>query len=172
MKIVLTGATGRIGSSVLRHCLASPNVTSVVVLSRRSLPYESSLPQDQQAKLRTVLLKDKEFLTYPSHVMDEVRGAEACVWALSVPIGKSANATRECEVDYPTNAAKAFKEQLAGDFSGDKVFRFVLISADMVTEESATQELWYKAEFRKAKVTSALKHFVPSVSEFIYRAKL
>ncbi|KAH8826639.1 hypothetical protein DL96DRAFT_1711193 [Flagelloscypha sp. PMI_526] len=157
MKIIITGATGRVGSSVLHHCLASPKVTSVIALSRRALPFESSLPPDKQAKLRTVILKPNDFLTYPKHVLDELKGAEACIWALSNPVSKSANASWESEVDYPTSAAKAFKEHLG--VGGGKVFRFVLISADLVTEESATQALWFKAEYRNMK-GQALKNIL------------
>ncbi|KAH8826638.1 hypothetical protein DL96DRAFT_1608529 [Flagelloscypha sp. PMI_526] len=147
MKIIVTGATGRVGSSALRHCLASPQVTAVVVLSRRALPFESSLPPDQRAKLQTLILQPNEFLAYPAHVMDALIGAEACIWSLGVPIRQSAEATWTVEVDYATYAAKTCKEHLA--VKGGRVFRFLLMSADEITEE--TQNWWYKADYRNLK---------------------
>jgi nucleoside-diphosphate-sugar epimerase len=151
MKVIVTGASGRIGCSALRHCLASPKVTSVVVLARRALPFESTLPSDQKAKLRTLILKPNDFLTYPAHVLDALKGAEACIWALGIPIGQSAKSTWEVEVDYPTTAAKTFKEHLTVEEG--KTFRFVLISADAISEETATKSMWFKADFLKSKVS-------------------
>ena len=71
MKIIATGATGSIGGVVLKRILALDSITSVVVLSRRKL--EVTHP-----KLHTVILKD--FLHYDQSTLDELAGAEACVW--------------------------------------------------------------------------------------------
>ena len=73
MKFILTGATGFIGGEVLRQCLASPSVTSIVVLSRRNLPTASSSP-----KLKVIIMED--FTVYPDSVVKELAGAEACIW--------------------------------------------------------------------------------------------
>lgn len=74
MKFVLTGCTGFVGGEVLSQCLRNPSITSVVALSRRNLP--EALTKDP--KLNVVLMKD--FNSYPDSVLQEVKGADACIW--------------------------------------------------------------------------------------------
>lgn len=51
MKIIITGATGRIGGAALQSALSNPTITTVVVLSRRDIDV-------QHAKLQTIIKKD------------------------------------------------------------------------------------------------------------------
>ena len=73
MKVILAGATGFIGSETLRQCLKSPSITSVVVLSRRSLPESVT----SNPKLKVIM---NDFTTYPDTVLEQLAGAEACIW--------------------------------------------------------------------------------------------
>lgn len=74
MKVILTGVTGFIGHETLLLCLATPSITSIVALSRRALP--DSIPKDP--KLKVLLLED--FTNYSPSIMNELSGAEACIW--------------------------------------------------------------------------------------------
>lgn len=74
MKVILSGATGFIGSETLRQCLKSPSITSVVVLSRRSL----SESVTSNPKLKVIIVDD--FTAYPDTVLEELAGAEARIW--------------------------------------------------------------------------------------------
>jgi uncharacterized protein YbjT (DUF2867 family) len=74
MKIILSGATGFIGSEVLQQYLKSPSVTSVVALSRRSLPEAVT----SNPRVRVVIMND--FTVYSETVLQELAGAEACIW--------------------------------------------------------------------------------------------
>jgi uncharacterized protein YbjT (DUF2867 family) len=74
MKVILSGATGFIGSEALRQCLKSSSITSVVVLSRRNL--EDSVTSNP--KLKVIIMDD--FTAYPDTVLKELAGAEACIW--------------------------------------------------------------------------------------------
>ena len=74
MKFILTGCTGFIGSEVLSQCLRNPAITSVVALSRRKLP--DAVGSDP--KPQTVVMKD--FKDYPDSVMNQISGADACIW--------------------------------------------------------------------------------------------
>jgi uncharacterized protein YbjT (DUF2867 family) len=74
MKVILSGATGFIGSEALRQCLKSSSITSVVVLSRRNL--EDSVTSNP--KLKVIIMND--FTAYPETVLKELAGAEACIW--------------------------------------------------------------------------------------------
>jgi uncharacterized protein YbjT (DUF2867 family) len=75
MKVILTGCTGFIGNEVLNQCLARPDISSIIALSRRPLP---STPQFTNPKLKVVILKD--FTTYTDSVLEELKGAHGCVW--------------------------------------------------------------------------------------------
>lgn len=74
MKFILTGCTGFIGSEVLTQCLRNPTITSIIALSRRSLP--DSVSNDP--KLKVLIMKD--FNVYPEPVLKELEGADACIW--------------------------------------------------------------------------------------------
>jgi uncharacterized protein YbjT (DUF2867 family) len=74
MKVILAGATGFIGSETLHQCLKSPSITSVAVLSRRSLPESVT----SNPKLKVIIMDD--FAAYPDTVLGELAGAEACIW--------------------------------------------------------------------------------------------
>ena len=70
MKVIITGATGRIGGAVLQKALLNPAITAVVVLSRCNIDV-------QHAKLQTIIKKD-----YTQHISAELaklEGAEACI---------------------------------------------------------------------------------------------
>jgi uncharacterized protein YbjT (DUF2867 family) len=77
MHLILTGATGTCGSAVLKHWLADPAITRVTVLSRRPVPLAEG-----QAKVNVLIHKD--FTQYPQGVLDQLKGAEGCVWALGI----------------------------------------------------------------------------------------
>lgn len=71
MKIILTGATGRIGGTALRSALSNPAIITVVVLSRREIDV-------QHAKLQTIIKKD--YTQYSAEEIAQLEGAEACIW--------------------------------------------------------------------------------------------
>lgn len=74
MKVILTGSTGFIGNAVLNRALKNPAITSVVALSRRNLPEEAA----ENPKLTVVIVGD--FNVYPDSVLQQLRGADACIW--------------------------------------------------------------------------------------------
>lgn len=77
MKVVLAGVTGFIGREILDQCLQNPSITSIVALSRREL----QPPVTGNSKVKVVLMND--FLVYPKPVLEELSGAEACIWSVS-----------------------------------------------------------------------------------------
>lgn len=78
MKIILAGSTGFIGHEVLNQCLNHPSITAVIALSRRELPAEISSSKHASTKLKVVIMED--WLSYPEAVIEELRGAEGCIW--------------------------------------------------------------------------------------------
>jgi uncharacterized protein YbjT (DUF2867 family) len=77
MHLILTGATGTCGAAVLQHCIAEPAITRLTVLSRRPVALAEG-----HAKVNVVLHKD--FTQYPQTLLDQLKGAEGCVWALGI----------------------------------------------------------------------------------------
>jgi uncharacterized protein YbjT (DUF2867 family) len=75
MKLIITGATGFIGSEVLSLALASPGITSVIALLRRPL---TDSKHASNPKLKVVINED--FTTYPPSVLEQLDGAQACIW--------------------------------------------------------------------------------------------
>ncbi|HET7055891.1 MAG TPA: NAD(P)H-binding protein, partial [Thermomicrobiales bacterium] len=76
MKILIFGATGSAGGSVLRACLASPAVEEVRALARRPLAMADP-------KLRAIVHDD--YLDY-SRVESAFAGVDACLFCLGISI--------------------------------------------------------------------------------------
>jgi hypothetical protein len=77
MKLIVTGATGFIGSEVLRQCIANPGVTSVLVVSRR----EPAKELMASPKVKVILHED--FSEWPTSLLEQLEGAEGCIWYLN-----------------------------------------------------------------------------------------
>lgn len=74
MKIVMFGATGMVGYAVLQECLANPEVSSVLSVSRKSNGVT-------HPKYRELLHADLFDLT---PVADQLRGFDACFYTIGV----------------------------------------------------------------------------------------
>ncbi|KAK5658981.1 hypothetical protein OQA88_1067 [Cercophora sp. LCS_1] len=78
MHLVLTGATGLVGTSVLDAMLKTPAITKISILSRRPV----QMAQDSKdARVNVIIHAD--FEQYDG-VMDKLRDATGVVWALGV----------------------------------------------------------------------------------------
>lgn len=79
--IILTGCTGTAGSAVLARCIASSTISKVSVLSRR--------PVKQAIGVEKVnVLIHNDFSRYPGDLLQQLRGAVGCIWALGIPAGQ------------------------------------------------------------------------------------
>ena len=75
MKLIITGATGFLGSEILKQSLRTKEITSVVAVARKALTLDASI---DTSKLKSVVVEDYE--KYPDHVKDEFSQADACIW--------------------------------------------------------------------------------------------
>ncbi|TVY73183.1 Protein FMP52 [Lachnellula suecica] len=101
MHLILTGATGLVGSGVLHYMLTTPSITKISILSRRPVPMAEG-----HAKAHTIIHKDYE--TYPSELMAQLKDADGCVWAQGISqtkVGKEEYI--EITHTYPLSFARA-----------------------------------------------------------------
>ena len=77
MHLILTGATGLVGSAVLHNMIITPGVTKISVLSRRPVALAEGQP-------KVNVLIHKDFSSYPSELLSQVKDADGVVWALGI----------------------------------------------------------------------------------------
>ena len=145
MKIILTGSTGTIGSAVLQRCLTHPSITSIVALTRRPIDVK-----DPDNKLNNIIHKD--FLNYPQPIIDQLQGAEACIWVLGSP-----TSGKEVHVDYTNAAIKMFLTSIVPQLKGDRPFRFVYTSGGAVPYLESNA-LFFLGNARKLRVSHPSSH--------------
>lgn len=156
MKVILSGATGFIGSNVLKRLLDLPSVTSIIALSRRNL-------DTTDPKLHVVILKD--FLKYDDETLAQLSGAEACIWCL----GK-ATSGKEVHMDYTMAAANAFVKELAAQLGPGKKLRFVYLSGALA-EKDQKKALWVLGNARRLRVSFSLLQIPRHTLTLEFRAK-
>lgn len=79
MKLVVAGATGFVGTEVIRQALSHPAVTSVVALARRATPVPANVSLDANlSKLKCAVCEDFEH--YSDSIKEDLAGADACIW--------------------------------------------------------------------------------------------
>ncbi|KAK7927363.1 hypothetical protein PG985_004361 [Apiospora marii] len=79
MHLILTGATGLVGSSALDAMLRMNSVTKISILSRRPVQMVQDRPDP-----RINVIIHKDFATYDDEVLAQLKGAAGCVWAIGV----------------------------------------------------------------------------------------
>lgn len=79
MHVILTGATGLVGTAALSHILSLPagRISRVSILSRKPVPMAEGRPN-------ITVIQHSDFMSYPPELLEALRGAEACIWALGV----------------------------------------------------------------------------------------
>lgn len=143
--LILTGATGLVGSAALVNLIARPasEVSKVTILSRREVPLIKDNP-----RFETVIQKD--FGVYDAELLERLKGASGAIWAQGISITQvpreyvhhssldscafehnpvqSLDADGSSEyikitIDYPLAAAKSFA-------SLSDNFKFIYVSGD------------------------------------------
>ena len=85
MKLVIAGATGFVGTELIRQSLSKANITSVIALARRPVSTPSNLgPNADPSKLHSVVLDN--YGSYPDDVIKQLAGANACIWYVLFPL--------------------------------------------------------------------------------------
>lgn len=79
MKVIVTGATGFIGSHIVAACVASPDISSVVILTRRSVVENENDAALKTSPKVTEIIHD-DFSEYPPSLLERLKGAGGCIW--------------------------------------------------------------------------------------------
>jgi hypothetical protein len=144
MHLILTGATGLVGSSALDAMLKNAAISKISILSRSPV----RMAEDSKDP-RVNVITHKDFETYKPELLDQLKDAEGCVWALGT---SQTNVTSEYEQipivmvidqlltanrqyvkitkDYTLAAAKAFSTIKPTN----SPFRFIHVSGEGATQ--------------------------------------
>lgn len=77
MHLILTGATGLIGTAVLNNMLAQEGISRISILSRRPVTMANG-----HDKAKVIIHND--YMTYNQTLLEELKDAQGCVWAQGV----------------------------------------------------------------------------------------
>jgi len=139
MKVLVVGATGTIGNTLLNHCLRRPEVTSVTAITRHPLPSSNT------AKLSNIIIPD--FSALPSTedaTWSQMADADALIWAMgSYTFDESVNYA------YPLAFQSALFERLERNDTTKK-FAWILLGGAF-TEPNQTQFLYFLPGQRRTK---------------------
>ncbi|EFQ33786.1 nucleoside-diphosphate-sugar epimerase [Colletotrichum graminicola] len=126
MHLILTGATGLVGSGALDAMIKMKDITKISVLSRRPVP----MAEDAKDPRVNVIIH-KDFEQYDAELLDKLKGANGAVWALGISQNQvSKEAYVKITKDYALAAAKAFADLAPAD----EPFRFVYVSGEGATQ--------------------------------------
>ncbi|KAF2259180.1 hypothetical protein CC78DRAFT_556201 [Lojkania enalia] len=124
MHLILTGATGVIGSGVLQQMIAMEGVSRISILSRRPV----AMAEGHEEKAKVFIHKD--YKNYDATLLEQLKDAQGCVWAQGVSQNDVSKAEyHEITKEYPLAAAKAFST-----LHPDSPFTFVYVSGEGATQ--------------------------------------
>ncbi|KAI2468504.1 putative nucleoside-diphosphate-sugar epimerase [Annulohypoxylon bovei var. microspora] len=127
MHLILTGATGLVGSGVLDAMIKMKNVNKISILSRRPVQMAEDV---KDPRINVIIHKD--FDNYDSELLSQLKGATGCVWALGISqtqVGKEEYV--KITKDYALAASKAF-QTLPPE---QEPFNFVYVSGNGATTQ-------------------------------------
>ncbi|ROW15271.1 hypothetical protein VPNG_03087 [Cytospora leucostoma] len=127
MHLILTGATGLVGSAVLDAMLKTADVTKISIISRRPV----KMAEDAKDPRVNVIIH-KDFEEYGPDLLSKVDGATGCVWALGISqteVGKEEYV--QITKTMTLRAAEAFQKVS----SPTQPFNFVYVSGEGATHE-------------------------------------
>jgi uncharacterized protein YbjT (DUF2867 family) len=148
-RIIIFGATGHIGQGVLIECLESPDVSTVLVVGRRSCG-------KSDPKLREILHDD--FLDF-SAIEDELTDLNACLFCLGISsIGMSEDDYHRITHDFAVATAEVLLRQ-----NPEMIFCFV--SGAGADDTLRSRMMWDRV---KGKAENSLKA-MPFKAVYIFR---
>lgn len=156
LRIIVFGATGMVGTGVLRECLLDPDVAEVLSIGRTSLGPELL---QRHPKLRERVVSD---LTDYRPLVGELAGWDACFFCLGVSAaGLSEDAYTRVTYDVTLAAARALSAASPG-------LVFVYVSGAGTDSSEKGRSMWARV---KGKTENALLA-MPFKAAFMFRPGL
>lgn len=170
-KVIITGATGFVGGHVVKACLARKEISDIVIISRRKLPFD--LNPGEGRTLKVIIHED--FSHYSDDLVKELGGADACLWLvksqlvaivygqlkMSRCIGGKAydfpdyETAKKVQYDYTIAFAETCEKSIRPrEWTHRNEFRFVFCSGAFA-ERDEKKSLWWGDATRKLKVLRA-----------------
>ena len=79
MKLVIAGASGFVGTELVRQSLRRSDISTIVALARKPVTVPEDIGSDADpSKLHSVVIDD--YGTFPENVRKELAQADACIW--------------------------------------------------------------------------------------------
>lgn len=180
MHLILTGATGLVGTSVLAHVLStaqtqSPRrITHLSILTRTpQIPYLQRHPASSPS-LKIDIIEHKDFTTYSPDLLEKLRGADGVVWALGVSQNdvKTEEEYTRITKTLAEEAAKAFERiPEKGQGTGTGKLNFVYVSGEGATHNPGMfTQLFGKVKGETEKSLLAIAS-VPSSTLRVYNVR-
>ncbi|PVH98123.1 hypothetical protein DM02DRAFT_673589 [Periconia macrospinosa] len=151
MHVLLTGATGHIGSTILVSLLTQhPHITHITTITRRPFTPPSLPPPppptthtSHTPPTHTNIVLDT-FTSWPPHILSQIAHADAMIWAMG-------NSTPDPEVNfnYPRVFIESFLPLLAPK-PNNKKFQFMYLSGALASP-SQTAPLYFMPAARRVK---------------------
>ncbi|KAK0620833.1 hypothetical protein B0T14DRAFT_481922 [Immersiella caudata] len=79
MHLILTGATGLVGTAVLDSMIKTQSISKISILSRRPVQMATDA---KDPRINVIIHKD--FDSYPPELLEQIKDANGCVWALGI----------------------------------------------------------------------------------------
>ncbi|KZZ94732.1 NAD(P)-binding domain protein [Moelleriella libera RCEF 2490] len=136
MKLVVAGATGFVGTEVVRQAIHHPSITSVIALGRRATTIPEPSPKFKSVEC-------DNFSTWPDLVKEQLKGADACIWLLAITPAKSKalpwDQVRTICYDYTTTGIETLSEiaNNSSSSNNNKPLRFVYASGANTVRDPA-----------------------------------
>lgn len=120
MHLILTGATGLVGSATLDAMLKMKDITKISILSRKPVPLAAHANDP-----RVHVHLQEDFGSYSPELLSQLNGAAGAVWALGISQNQvSKDEYVKITRDYTLAGARAFADLAPAD----QPFRFVFVS--------------------------------------------
>lgn len=78
MKLIIGGASGFVGTELIRQSIRRDDITEVIALARRPVSLPQDIEEGKASKFRSVIIEDYE--VYTEEVKAQLAGADACIW--------------------------------------------------------------------------------------------
>ncbi|KAF8311141.1 hypothetical protein DL93DRAFT_2169193 [Clavulina sp. PMI_390] len=85
--IIIVGASGYVGTELIRQSLQHSNIVSVIAITRKPMTLASSMLPEHASKLWNVVTKDYD--QYSPEMREAFAGASACIWTVAITPSKS-----------------------------------------------------------------------------------